>query len=332
MESLMLLGFAGVLRDALKVFCKNGRIMASVALFTLLTKSILYLSITFSTKPLITDLLVERNLLHVTTPNTPEFTNILAHIRKDFKIFYGLECIYVILDAVTFLLSATATILAAAIIHGGKDDLSLKNLLLRTTRSWKRPLVTSIYTTLFGLVYLFLYAAILFGITRIIKTLIISPVTVFFLGVASVFLSVSGIVFFVYLSAIWTLAIVVSAVEEIRGIEAVIKATEISKGMNLQGISLKLLFIISSCLLSGILMMLKDPSLTLHRIVALVIINSHGLLWMYLFAAFTVFYYRCKKTHGERVELEEILDDGYSKIPTTTVTTTTALVVGDDIP
>ncbi|KAF2310236.1 hypothetical protein GH714_007356 [Hevea brasiliensis] len=277
MESLTLMAFVGILRETHKIFSKNGRLMAYIALLTLLIKSTLFLSNFFSIKPVITDFLFEHNLLRITTPENPEFTNILTHIRKDIKIIFGVEIIYIILDSVAFLLSGTATILVAAITHGGKkDDLSLKDVLLRTASS----------------------------LSRIIDRITVhnNPATFAF---AANFIGVSAK----------------------RGLEALGKAAEIVKGMKLQGFLLNFAFSISSLIL--VLAIKTIPvahSLALEIIIALVTINSAILVRMYWFSAFTVFYYRCKKTHGEQVELEGVSSDGYIVIPTT------APLVGDNIP
>ncbi|XP_048227602.1 uncharacterized protein LOC125369431 [Ricinus communis] len=322
MESMLLLGFIGILREALKIFCKNGRIMASIALFTFLAQSILYLANFFSIMPLIFDLLLQRNLLHIATPDTPGFTDILNHIRKDIKILFELELVYLILDSIAFLLSSTATVLAAAIIHGGKEDLSFKDLVLRTARTWTRPLVTWLYINLLGLVYLFGFLAILIGMILVIQNPVI-------LAVAAILLGVSAVLHYIYLTVTWNLAIVVSAVEETRGLKAIIKASEIVKAMKLQGFLMNLLFSISSVVLvQGMNVSAKaHESVAVQVCAALIVVNCASLLRMYWFVAYTVFYYRCKKTHGERVELEERLDDGYSKLPTTA-----APLIGHNIP
>ncbi|XP_021593082.1 uncharacterized protein LOC110600532 [Manihot esculenta] len=298
MESLTLMSFVAILRETLKIFSKNGRLMALIALLIILIKSSLFVSNIFSIKPVITDYFFERNvLLPFSTPNTPEFNKILTHIRKDIKIIFGIEIIYVIIDSVAFILSITATILVAAITHGGKnDDLSFKDVMLKTVRSWTRPLITCNNPSI--------------------------------LTVAAILMGVSAVVFYIYLSVTWFLAIVVSVAEQKRGLEAIGKAAEIVKDMKLQGFLLNLAFSISSVIfVQGIEMIPVSHSLVARTIILLVEMNCAIVVRMYWFSSFTVFYYRCKKTHGEGVELEGVSSDGYSKIPATA-----APLVGDNIP
>ncbi|KDP34247.1 hypothetical protein JCGZ_07818 [Jatropha curcas] len=321
MESLTLLGFIGILRDALKIFTKNGKIIASIILFTLFVKSLLFLTNLFSIKPLITDIAFEKFLLHFTTPGKPEFTNIFNHIIKDIKIIFGIEITYIIFDFVSILLSSTATILAAVIIHGGKQEhLPVKELLLRTVKSWKRPLVTWLYIFLFSLVYVFIFVAILFLGIQITNH---NPI---FSAIFAIVLGISASILYIHLSVTWTLAIVVSVAEQIRGLEALGKAAQIVEGMKRQGFLLNLVFTILSLIMAqGTRLISSRKSFVLAIILALVIINVASLVRMYCLAAFTVFYYRCKKTHGENVELEGIVSPNeYRKIPTT------ALLVSDD--
>ncbi|KDP34246.1 hypothetical protein JCGZ_07817 [Jatropha curcas] len=312
MESLTFLGLIGILREALKIFTKNGKLMSSVALLNLFIQSFLFLANLYSIWTVISDIVFEKYLLHLTSPGTPEFTNIFNHIRKDIKIILEIEIIYVILNSISFLLSATVTILAAAIIHREKEHLSLKELLLRTLKSWTRPLVTWLYVSLFALVYIFIFLAILFlGIK-------VSDHNPILLAVFGFVLASLASIFYIYLSVTWTLAIVVSVAEQIRGLEALGKAAQLVKGMKRQGFLLNLVFSTFSLIITqGTKLISSSKSLVLAIILALVIINFAVLVRMYWLVAFTVFYFRCKKIHGETVGLEGIVcSDEYSKTPT----------------
>ncbi|XP_050215941.1 uncharacterized protein LOC126667039 [Mercurialis annua] len=322
-----------ILKEAFKLFFKNGRTMAFIALFIILTKSILFFSNIFSIKPLIVHLLIEKNLLQFATPNTPEFTTIFTQIKKDIEIFFGLGFIFLTFTLISSLLSATTTILAAAVTYAGKQELTLKNLLSRIRRIWKRPTITFLYTSLLSLIYLFIYVAILIGIMQITKMQFTknpdkSLVAILILTILVLFISVSGLVYFLNLLVSWNLAIVISVVEDIKGIEAVEKAKQISKGMKLQG---ALLIVLISILNLGFALgmnMIPRVSVPVQILIGLVEANFGGLVSMYLYAVFTVFYFRCKKSFGEKVEIFEKRFDGYSMVPTTI----TAPIVDDNIP
>lgn len=194
--------------------------------------------------------------------------------------------------------------------------------MLKTVRSWTRPLITWLFLILFALVYFFLFFVIL--------VLVLFPLSnnPSILTVAAILMGVSAVVFYIYLSVTWFLAIVVSVAEQKRGLEAIGKAAEIVKDMKLQGFLLNLAFSISSVIfVQGIEMIPVSHSLVARTIILLVEMNCAIVVRMYWFSSFTVFYYRCKKTHGEGVELEGVSSDGYSKIPATA-----APLVGDNIP
>ena len=104
-----------------------------------------------------------------------------------------------------------------------------------------------------------------------------------------------------YLAIVWTLAIVVSILEEKCGIEALAKAGEIVNGLKLRGFLLKLLFGALYYLLLQPLMSTIDNtrSLGARICIALVVVNSICFVKIFSLIAYTIFYYDCKKFHGE---------------------------------
>ncbi|XP_050217793.1 uncharacterized protein LOC126668649 [Mercurialis annua] len=318
-----------ILKAALKIILKNGKIMSCIALFIILTQSTLFLSNIFSIKPLIVDIVIERNLLQNATANTPEFDKIIAQIKKDFEIFFGLEFVIIIFTLISSLLSSIATILVSAITYAGKQEITLKDLLSRIVRIWKRPTITWLYTSLLSLIFLFVYVGILIGIMQIIRTQMTkSPVVVLILAMLTLFISIFGLIYLFRLSVTWTLAIVISVVEDIKGIKAIKKAEQISKGMKRQGALLISLMSILNLGFSLGMNMILGNSVAVQIIKSFVQINFAALISMYSNAAFTVFYFRCKQSFGEKVEIFDGRFDGYSQIPTDL----TAPIVDDNIP
>ena len=213
------------------------------------------------------------------------------------------------MSAIASVFFAVSTTYASALIHGGKK-ISIKDFVSRTIRSLKRPLVTCFYITLFVFGYLCLCLATLFPLLLILGG---GQVTS---SVSSILLSISAAVFYTYLSVVWNLALVISVIEEQFGIEALGKAAQIVKGMKLQALILNLLLtILSSILLQCFrLTKLKQPEAT-RIVISLLVVSSIWMVRMFGYTAYTVLYYRCKKTHGEEVELQDA-DTEYTKIPT----------------
>ncbi|XP_031285020.1 uncharacterized protein LOC116143726 [Pistacia vera] len=136
----------------------------------------------------------------------------------------------------------------------------------------------------------------------------------FALKVLFILLSVSAAAFYGYLAVAWTLALVVSVLEESYGIDPSAKAAKIVKGMEMHGFLVNLVMtMLSFIVLQGFNFLKFKDFAAVEVIIGLLIWNSHWLVKMFGLMAYTVLYYRCKKTHGDEVELQGDLE--YCKIP-----------------
>ncbi|CAK7344670.1 unnamed protein product [Dovyalis caffra] len=254
--------------------------------------------------------MADANLLLVTAPGTPEFANLIINLQKDSSFLIGSEWIWLFVHFVLSVFLAIATILASAITHGGKK-IAFRNLLSRAVRSWKRPFVTSLYTSIFGIGYFVLLLAILLPLVLIIQP----PAPSSFTAIA---LAVLASVLYIYIAVFCILALVISVLEEMSGFEAVGKAAQILKGMKIQGLLLYLLPLLVSALVQGINYIPLQKSVATRIIIGLLVIIPNRLAGMYFLMTYTIFYYRCKKSHGEEVEFPGI-EDQYAIIPTASV-------------
>ncbi|OMO51021.1 hypothetical protein CCACVL1_30050 [Corchorus capsularis] len=308
----LLLDLLTHLVDTYKIYLKNGRLMAFIAVLIISLHSMLFLSNVFSLEPLISDLIIKQSFLLLTSPGTPEFTNVFLGIQRDIKIFVGLEWIFLLLSAVASIFFTVSITHASALIHGGKTT-SMKDLVLRTIRSWKRPFVTSFYITLLGLGYIFLSLVTLLPLVLILGYQVIS-------SYSGILLLIPAMVFYIYLSVVWNLSLVVSIMEEKSGIKALGKAAEIVKGMKFQGFILSLvLTVLSVILFQGFRWMINfnvKRSEAAIILMGLLVLNSMWMVRMFGQTAYTVLYYKCKKNHGEEVELEAAAEMEYTKIST----------------
>ena len=312
MELYTLFGFMAILGESLKNFLRHGKLMASVTLLILSLQSLLFLANTFSVKLLLKDLITNAALLQFTTPGTSKFAKLVTAVRQDLQVFAGLEWIFIVTTYVTSLFCAATTILASGVTHRG-IDISIKELLLRVMKSWKRPLITFFYLTLFELGFCFLTWATLFTLVLIFPDHVTLSEIIIFIP-AAVFLS--------YLAVVWNLAFVVSVLEEKCGIDALGRAAVLAKGFKLSGFFLIIVFGIPSLVvIPGFRLANSEKSTTIRLSVVLVMLNCLWLIRMFELMAFTVFYYECKNNHGEK----EIGSLEYTKL-------STAAQVSADIP
>jgi hypothetical protein len=189
------------------------------------------------------------------------------------------------------------TVLASAFTYGEKY-ISIVKVLKETIKSFKRPLITGFYVTLFVTGYIFLFLMTLLPIVYVVD----GPV---WLSSAILYLCMLlALVFLTYLSVIWTLAFVLSVLEEKYGMEALGKAAKILKGMKLKGFVLNLVFTILAVVLLGVInLAMSKQSIWVQVSLGLITVVFSSLVRMIQLIAFTVLYHKCKKILGEEVQL-----------------------------
>ncbi|GAV90913.1 hypothetical protein CFOL_v3_34313 [Cephalotus follicularis] len=141
MELKLLGDFLQILLDVYKISRKNVKLIASITILPIFLHSIIFLFNIFSIKPLFADLIVKQSFLLITSPNTPEFLNLLMGVIHDIKNLVGVESIFLLAASVSSFLFSIATIFVTAITYGGKN-ISINDLLSRTIKTWRRPFVT----------------------------------------------------------------------------------------------------------------------------------------------------------------------------------------------
>ncbi|KAL5548950.1 hypothetical protein UlMin_004181 [Ulmus minor] len=226
----------------------------------------------------------------------------------DLRIFAGREWIFIVFDSFISIFFVIATIISSSAEYCEKK-LGFKDLQVRIIKTWKRTFVTVFYTTLLGLGYAFFVLSFLLPLVMIFNRKII--ITFF-----SILIFIVAILFRLYLAIVWTLALIVSTLEEKSGIEALGKAGQLVKGLKVKGFFLKLLFeTLYYVMLKLFMRISKNQSISITVVLSLVFLISVCLVKIFSFVAFTVFYYESKKTHGEEVELQDTNLE-YTKVPT----------------
>lgn len=287
----MLLELVGTLWEAQKLFFRNVKLMFSIFLLMIYLSSSLLVSYIFSFNQLITDFAHETSLVPAMGAGTPEFPNLLNTLKDHLRLFRLWYLIFTFCFA--WLFFTTASISASAVTYCGKD-LSIKELLSRTVKSLKRLFLTWFYINLLHLGYR------LFFIQFLVPPLLSFDHT-FTTAAFSITLFLLALVFQAYLAVVWNLALVVSVLEEICGIEAIGKAEQLIKGSKRRGFSLNILFgALSLSVFCGVLMSENAA------MIPLLLLNSmYWLIEMFKLTTYTILYHECKETHGEELEMQE---------------------------
>ncbi|KAL5548960.1 hypothetical protein UlMin_004191 [Ulmus minor] len=307
-----LFGSLKILKEAYKIFLRKGKIIPFITLLFLFVSSILFLSNFLFIKPLLIDFTTKLYSLLITipTPGGIDSTNLVIYMIDidDLRIFAGREWIFIVFNSFISIFFVIATIISSSAEYCEKK-LGFKDLQVRIIKTWKRTFVTYFYTTLLRLGYAFFVLSFLLPLVMIFNSKII--ITFF-----SILIFILAILFGLYLAIVWTLALIVSTLEEKSGIEALGKAGRLVKGLKVKGFFLKLLFeTLYDVTLILFMRISKNQSISITVVLSLVSLISVCLVKIFSFVAFTVFYYESKKTHGEEVELQDT-NLKYTKVPT----------------
>ncbi|KAJ9550941.1 hypothetical protein OSB04_014986 [Centaurea solstitialis] len=302
-------GFLELLKGPLKILSGNGKLMAFTATLYLIFYSISFFLYTYSSTPFITDSTMKLFRLISSQPGTPEYYKLLADIREDIGIFFGIEFVYVVLLLIIIVTAQTTIVTIASSYYSG-DNLSLKELLMKVSRTWTRPFVTSFYVQLLALGYMSLFFWPLFVPTLVLYD---HPLV---LTILLVFLGILIITFYFYLAVVWALAVVVSVAEDSYGISALGRARELVKGNRVNGFLLNL-FVVLVCLIFVPFQMKFFASMPTVVAVSQYVFTC--IVTIYQCMAYSVLYFQCKN------DLKKSEGFEYNQIPT-------EAVVDEDIP
>ncbi|KAG9456034.1 hypothetical protein H6P81_000542 [Aristolochia fimbriata] len=307
------MGVMGSLRESSRILSRMGKLAIFLTLFLIAASSIIYVANVFALKPLLADIASKSYYLHKSVRGTPQHKKLRSEIVKDVGFLVGQEVIFVMADDIVSLLTIAATIYASAVTYSGKQ-LSFKDIVLRIRSVWKRLLITWLCITLFKTGYLF-FLTLFIGLTVMTtQGSMLLPSLVFVIASC-------GLVCYLYLVLIWFLGIVISVVEDgYQGFSAFGKVGELITGRKVHGFALSLVCTMATLAISWFLSshMRKAKYSEKTRIgMGIILVAMSSLMTLYSTVVYTVFYYVCKESKGEEIELRAI--GGYSLLPTALV-------------
>ncbi|KAL8040957.1 hypothetical protein ABFX02_10G134200 [Erythranthe guttata] len=298
MDLSEIFGFLIILKETLKILPKNGKLVASIAFLSLLLPSVLFLSFVYFYQSL---------TAYVFASYTdPEYSDSDNHVVKYLALLLAVEIAFLLIFVIISSLSSTTTILVSAYSYTGKK-LDPKDLFSSIKRTWKKPFSRRLYSSSSSLSSRFLSIAVVLAIFLVFMYPNFMTICAFVIFGVIVF------IFQLYSSVVYVLSVVVSIVEDSSGVEALGKAEKLVKGgQRLHGFTLNLFFnlvaasvLILPCLYYYIRKLSVDNVMIYY---GLFFLNFVSLFNMVVSMAYTVFYFRCKKHHGEEEDEEEEID------------------------
>lgn len=294
MDSHRFFNFLTIMKETLKLFGKNTKLMALVTSLSMISYSIFFSIFSSSSNFFfLHDMIVKESMVPIVTSVVFKFVGDATKTTND-----GLPTAFVPLYFIITFFSKTAAVAVSSHSLNGVS-LTLTDLPSSVVKSSVRPLVTAFYTTVSvaGFECLALYVAI----PLLAASLDSSNVAA---RAAAVAYGIAAAVLYMHVCSVWIMALVVSVVEEGGGgVAAFGKAAEMMKGRRLEAFLLNFLFsflVYFFVLIGWILMSFGDHG----KIWGLFLVNFCCVIRVLNFVAYTVLYFRGKEELGQEVELE----------------------------
>ncbi|KAL5700146.1 hypothetical protein ACHQM5_025631 [Ranunculus cassubicifolius] len=295
-----------ILKKTFKLLERNKKIFLSIVLATMIPLYLFLLANKFILASLFNNLSLVAVSLFTMTPATPDYARQIFKIQEDTILVFLVEMIYLVIAAMVSLSSMVSTIYVSGMSYIGKD-LTLKELWSKIKQIWVRPLITWFYTSLMitGVSLVILLPCIFVAFAR-------GSIVMLAVGIIPIVLvSIVNI----YLGLIWLVGLVSSVLEDCSGLEALGKAEKLVSKKKIVGFVLMIVLVVPFSAIYLLTVMSSGRPTGIVQFSMMDIAVTLGILLNIVsIMTCTVFYFDCKHSHGEQVELEEEM--GYTKVST----------------
>lgn len=305
-DELQFLGLFGIYKESFKIILKWRKIFSQITLTLILPLSFIFLAHLEISDILLSRIIHNENTLDETrsTDDKARYKRISDVITSEWATYWLFKAAYFTLMLIFGLLSTSAVVYTIACIYTARE-ITYRKIMSVVPRVWKRVMVTFLCTFL----AFFLYNVVAIVVLLIWVELTINRDSGVLIGV---FLLILYVVGFVYMTIIWQLASVVSVLEEVRGIKAMVKSKKLLKGNMWVATIIFFTLIVFSVVLQysfQVLVVLGRTFGTVDR-VAYGILCLLLLFKLILFALViqTVLYFVCKSYHHENIDKSALSD------------------------
>ncbi|KAL8208673.1 hypothetical protein R6Q57_008085 [Mikania cordata] len=218
--------------------------------------------------------------------------------RNVFKDIMLVNLFVLGLSALSLIISVVflvATVSSSSEAYTAKVQ-NFTEMIIKLKKSWKKPTVTSFYMVLFTMGFFF------------VCFFCVGMVSVFATGTcAYVLYGVVGLsiaVLWIYISALWMMSLVVSVLEDVGGLGAIVRAREMMKGEKVKTSVLVLLFYVAYGVVHWMTSAIVSQNLEKWSRMVISIAMTNGLLCalkLFSYVVFTIFYHEQKESCDEKV-------------------------------
>ncbi|XP_030940481.1 uncharacterized protein LOC115965409 [Quercus lobata] len=304
-EDLQFLGFFGVFKESFKIIFSWRRIFSQITLALILPLSFIFLAHIQISQLLFFKIVNDQDTLDFDEQGgTPSYNKLSNLISFEWAEFWLFKFVYFTFLLILSLLSTSAVVYTIACIYTG-EEITFKKVLGVVPKVWKRLMVTFMWSFAIVLAYnifsgvLFYFWARYFGLYKIGIAIFVGLLVLYLMG-------------FVYISLLWHLASVVSVLEDVYGIKAMIKSKTLIKGKMCLAVALfctlTILFIGVQLLFENLVVLNITRNTTIR--IGIGILSFLLLFKVFLFGlvAQTVVYFVCKSYHHENIDKSLLAD------------------------
>ncbi|MBA0602572.1 uncharacterized protein LOC105784143 [Gossypium raimondii] len=303
-EEMQFVGFFGIFNESYKAIFEWRKIFTKITLSLILPLSFIYL-VHMEVSNLFFRKIIHNEIeLDHTRSGTPKYEKLSDLISDEWAYFWLFKAAYFTLFFIFSLLSTAAVVYTIACIYTARE-LTFNKVISVVPKVWKRLMVT--FLCIFIAMFLYHVAALAILIGCVVS------IGGSNLGFAVfVVLAILYLVGFLYLTAIWHLASVVSVLEEAYGFNAMVKGKNLLKGnlwlamvifLTLGIAAAVIQFAFQSLVVEG------SGSGMANRIAyAIICLFLHSMLSLLGLVIQTVIYFVCKSYHHENIDKSALSD------------------------
>ncbi|XP_055824471.1 uncharacterized protein LOC129893002 [Solanum dulcamara] len=279
--------FVRILKESIQLIPKNGKIMGLITIFYLLFTSIFFLFFKFTSDSLFRDMFIKESFIPISSINGSSLSNLLFSIKQDFKLVLAIDLSFFFSYLFISIFSTNTIILISSISYYNKT-LNVKDLAIKIFRSCKRLIFTMFYTRIIVIGYFFFCFSMATPFLATSHLYDFSTIIIF---------AIFAYIFYLYLSVVWVMALVVSIVEEGNyGVKALGKAGKIIKGNEMKGFILNIVFNLLALIIFLVTQIIIKKWSVNKKNSMLILVNGSCLLKVFELVNYIVLYF-----HSSRV-------------------------------
>lgn len=301
-EELQFIGFFGTFGESFNIISSCRRIFGQITLTIIFPLSFIFLAHIEISHLIFKNILKDENALDRTQIGSPSYSKLSDILSSEWCAYFTFKIVYFVVFVILSLLSTSAIVYTVACIYTTKD-ITFQKVMSVVPKVWKRLMITFIWN--FVIIFIYNVAAVLFIVAWLVLTgsftigiiITLLLLLVYFLG-------------FIYISVVWHLACVVSVLEDVYGMQAMLKSKELIKGK--MGVAISVFIAYNLCffgieMLYEMYVVLTD-SILLRICFGSACLNLLVILMLFGLVIQTVIYFICKSYHHENID-KSLLSD-----------------------